>query len=213
MGSGELIAQLLANGYTYASIGRAIGRDRSLIRQVAVGSKPGRNLTESLAQLARGSSSPVAPPRRLSRSGEPARVRGGRPAGAGRGRAARDVRAEVARRTELPSGARMADGFWGSQGASRADLDGFAAGTGGALDLTEGKAWRIAGWSNANFGHGSTYQDIEKGAPAPGPDARYITVYIEGIGYRQFTYYPTDDFDLVDAIEELIESYGEAYPK
>lgn len=210
MGSAELIAQLLANGYTYASIGRAIGRDRSLVRQIAVGSKPGRNLTASLAQLAQGAA-PAPPPRRLSRSGEPARVRGGR-SSAGR-TARRDVRAEVARRTELPSGARMADGFWGSQGASRADLDGFASGTSGALDLSEGKAWRIAGWSNADFGHGATYQDIEKGAPPPGPDARYITVYIEGLGYRQFTYYPTDDFDLVDAIEELIESYGEAYPR
>jgi hypothetical protein len=106
----------------------------------------------------------------------------------------------------------MADGFWGLQGASHVDLDGFTADTSGAAPgLSQGKAWRIAGWSNTDFGQGQKYHDIEKGARPPGPDARYITVNIEGLGYRQFTYYPTDDFGLGDAIEELIESYGEAY--
>lgn len=91
MASRDDIAALHALGWTDAAIGRAVGRDSSLIHQIAVGAKPGRNLTPALDALrARGVAGPAsareAPrvagplpptPRRTRASGQPARVREG----------------------------------------------------------------------------------------------------------------------------------------
>lgn len=70
----NLISQLMGKGYSKASIGRAVGRDSSLIGQVFSGKKPGRNLTGALSSLLKsGKASP--PPRRTTSAGKPARVR------------------------------------------------------------------------------------------------------------------------------------------
>ena len=192
MNSAELIAQLIGQGYSYSTIGKGLGRDRSLIRQVAVGSKPGRNLTEALGQLTRGAST-AEPPRRVASSGELARVRGGAPRATSTSTRASSY-ADIARRTHLPSGGTMAPGYYGR---------------GSSIDDDEDRAWRLAGWSAYDFGHGEGYHDVEHGAAPPTRgDARYGTVYIEGKGYKQFTLYETDDYWLIDAIGELLELYG-----
>lgn len=87
--STDLVRELVdRGGLNYADIGQALGRDRSLIRQVGVGSKPGNNLRDALAELrdrlagveagrhqaARAATVP-APPRRQTAGGRPARVR------------------------------------------------------------------------------------------------------------------------------------------
>lgn len=87
--STELVRELLAGGLNYADIGEALGRDRSLVRQVGVGAKPGNNLRDALAGLrerlagvpaaesrraARAATVP-APERRQTATGKPARVR------------------------------------------------------------------------------------------------------------------------------------------
>lgn len=51
--SGEIIGRLLGLGANYETIGQAVGRNRSLVRQVGIGAKPGHNLRESLAELER----------------------------------------------------------------------------------------------------------------------------------------------------------------
>lgn len=82
--SGAIIQELVGQGLNYASIGRALGRDRSLIRQVGVGSKPGANLAASLAELRErvsrvgkeAAAAPVTEPaRRTTRAGTAARTR------------------------------------------------------------------------------------------------------------------------------------------
>jgi hypothetical protein len=69
-----LISKLLEKGHTKASIGRALGRDSSLIGQVYSGKKPGRNLTGGLSSLLE-SGKAASPPRRTTSTGKPARVR------------------------------------------------------------------------------------------------------------------------------------------
>lgn len=78
-----------AAGLSYADIGRAVGRNRSLIRQIAIGAKPGENLRGALADIqkrlalvqaksprdAARKLAPVQVPRRMSASGRAARVR------------------------------------------------------------------------------------------------------------------------------------------
>lgn len=49
--SKDVILRLKAAGLSGEQIGQAIGRDRSLISQIARGIKPGRNLTDSLLEL------------------------------------------------------------------------------------------------------------------------------------------------------------------
>lgn len=83
--SAELLADLLAGGLNYADVGKALGRNRSYVRQVAIGAKPGHGLTESLAalreRLAAGGADAAktaavpAPEARVTRAGRPARVR------------------------------------------------------------------------------------------------------------------------------------------
>lgn len=83
------IAALRAAGLTYADIGRAVGRDKSLIRQIETGRKPGENLRDALADVqtrlaaipaknarqAAREAAPVVVARRTSASGREARVR------------------------------------------------------------------------------------------------------------------------------------------
>lgn len=77
----QLIAQLSSYGLNYADIGRAIGRDRSLIRQAANGVKPIHNAVPALRQLAdlggRVPEQPIEVGRRTSKVGGLANVRGG----------------------------------------------------------------------------------------------------------------------------------------
>lgn len=86
--STDLVRELVEGGLNYADIGQALGRDRSLVRQVGIGAKPGNNLRAALAELrdrlagvqagrhqaARAATVP-APPRRQTAAGKPAAVR------------------------------------------------------------------------------------------------------------------------------------------
>lgn len=77
--STDLVRELLAGGMNYADVGRALGRHRSLIRQVGVGTKPGNNLRDALeglrARLAGVQAAVPEPPRRTTAKGKPARTR------------------------------------------------------------------------------------------------------------------------------------------
>lgn len=77
--SGDIIRRLVEGGQNYQTIGVALGRDRSLVRQVAIGTKPGRNLRDALAQLERKLSGQAVevqePTRRTTRRGSLAGVR------------------------------------------------------------------------------------------------------------------------------------------
>lgn len=97
--SGDIVRELIAGGANYEQIGQALGRNRSLIRQVGIGSKPGHNLQASLEELrdrlAAGGAPPskaapvsTPPARRTTSRGRAARVRtkttyGGRGWGSG----------------------------------------------------------------------------------------------------------------------------------
>lgn len=59
--STRYVRELTARGFNYAQIGKVAGVDRSLIRQIGLGQKPGRNLTPTLRALAK--SEAAAPPR------------------------------------------------------------------------------------------------------------------------------------------------------
>lgn len=72
--SARLIRDLNRKGMSDAAIGRALGRDSSLIGQIRKGKKPGRNLTPALESLNAGNA-PAPVSRRITRSGEVARVR------------------------------------------------------------------------------------------------------------------------------------------
>jgi transcriptional regulator len=72
--SSESIAKLRASGQSFASIGRALGRDSSLISQIARGKKPGANLSKALNALASGKKI-KAPERRKTKSGQTVKVR------------------------------------------------------------------------------------------------------------------------------------------
>lgn len=88
--SGQIINELRASGLSMESIGQAIGRNRSLVRQVSIGAKPGNNLRDALAELRErlatvapdarrtvARSAPVTPPAaRTTKTGKTARVRG-----------------------------------------------------------------------------------------------------------------------------------------
>lgn len=75
LSSTQHIQNLLAQGHSYASIGRAIGRDSSLIRQIGLGKKPGANLNQSLAELSSTGTVTTPPTRRTTRAGALAKVR------------------------------------------------------------------------------------------------------------------------------------------
>lgn len=59
--SRDVILRLKAAGLSGEQIGQAIGRDRSLISQIARGIKPGRNLTDSLLELEATQISGISP--------------------------------------------------------------------------------------------------------------------------------------------------------
>jgi hypothetical protein len=87
--SQELVAALIERGLSQRAIGQAIGRDSSLISQVARGAKPGRNLAPALEalqaqvsgltpQAAKATARPGAvakPARRTTKAGALAKVR------------------------------------------------------------------------------------------------------------------------------------------
>lgn len=78
----NLIAALSARGWSYGKIGQVLSRDPSLIRQAAIGKKPGNNLIPGLQELVTSGRGPslaytarIEAPRRLTRGGTPAAVR------------------------------------------------------------------------------------------------------------------------------------------
>lgn len=73
--AGILIEQLRAGGLNYNRIAKALGRDSSLIGQIARGKKPGANLLEPLQALASGAEVIPEPARRTTKGGTAARVR------------------------------------------------------------------------------------------------------------------------------------------
>jgi len=73
--STELINALIAQGYSRAAIGRAVGRDSSLIGQIAKGAKPGTNLNAALDQLLSTGEVQTPPFRRTTKAGTVAKVR------------------------------------------------------------------------------------------------------------------------------------------
>lgn len=75
--SKELIGQLRETGWNFSKIGKALGRDSSLISQISAGKKPGRNLEASLRELLTGKKAEeiAKPERRKNKSGQTAKVR------------------------------------------------------------------------------------------------------------------------------------------
>lgn len=73
--AGKLIEQLRAGGLNYNRIAKALGRDSSLIGQIARGKKPGANLLEPLQALASGAQTIPEAARRVTKTGAVARVR------------------------------------------------------------------------------------------------------------------------------------------
>lgn len=71
----DTINKLKAGGMSYSEIGRKLGRDSSLISQIARGKKKGGNLESSLEDLAEKRATVREPARRVAKSGEPAKVR------------------------------------------------------------------------------------------------------------------------------------------
>lgn len=74
--SRQYILDLLAQGNSYASIGRQLGRDGSLIRQISLGKKPGTNLNDALGELSTTGQVRHVPYRRTTSAGGLAKVRG-----------------------------------------------------------------------------------------------------------------------------------------
>lgn len=80
MSSQTEIQALRAQGFTDTQIGRAVGRDSSLISQIGKGAKPGRNLETALRSLVEAGARPgdkatVQPTARTGKGGAAARVR------------------------------------------------------------------------------------------------------------------------------------------
>ena len=74
------ILQLRERGFTDTQIGRLVGRDSSLIKQISTGKKPGANLADTLASFLakpKADVQRVEVPRRLSKAGTVAEVRSG----------------------------------------------------------------------------------------------------------------------------------------
>lgn len=71
-----LISQLQAQGYSKSAIAKAIGRDSSIVSQIANGKKSGASYVPALEGLSHGASS-VEVPRRQTKAGKQANVRRG----------------------------------------------------------------------------------------------------------------------------------------
>lgn len=197
MNPAEQIALLRAQGWTVKAIGAALDRDPSLVSKVARGIKPGSNLGASLARLgsppARGSAPPSVPaPRRLSRSGEPARVRGGRRP------------ADPARTPSPPP-----------PDSARSDV-------GRARGATAGEGWRLAGWRErgGEYHNVQAGDAPQGGAPFANPErVQLVTLQIDSLrgssaikgddGYVQWYVDLTEDFDLADVVAEVEDTYGD----
>lgn len=74
-GSKDIINSLKAGGMSYNQIAQKLGRDSSLISQIARGKKPGKNLEASLRDISEKKATVKEPARRLAKSGEVAKVR------------------------------------------------------------------------------------------------------------------------------------------
>lgn len=72
----QLVNQLRAGGMSYAEIGRRVGRDSSLISQIGRKGNKGASLVGALQKVQGGAVSANAP-RRTTKSGTTAKVRGG----------------------------------------------------------------------------------------------------------------------------------------
>lgn len=72
----DLLATLRSQGATWTSIAAAVGRDTRLLYYVANGDKPGHNLIQALTELVDTGEVRNPPPRRQTRRGQRARVRG-----------------------------------------------------------------------------------------------------------------------------------------
>lgn len=72
--AGTIISRLKAQGTSFNEVARQLGRDSSLISQIARGKKVGANLLAALEQIER-KEAPTAPERRRAASGEFAKVR------------------------------------------------------------------------------------------------------------------------------------------
>lgn len=70
----EMIGALQSRGWSIRQIAHEVGRDPSLISQVAKGKKPGENLKPALEAMLSGRPVPE-PERRIRQNGELARVR------------------------------------------------------------------------------------------------------------------------------------------
>lgn len=123
-----LIHELRAAGWTDQAIGRAVGRNSSLIYQGGTGAKPLNNLLSSLREMVASGVQgpkvarslpfvPTPPESRLRASGQPARVREGRDrheqavaAGRASGQARRIPAEDRASVRELPNGQRVIAG-------------------------------------------------------------------------------------------------------
>lgn len=80
MSSREVLAELVAGGMSKAEVARAVGRDSSVMSQIERGSKPYANLEPTLRALRdqqQGRAVPIPEaPRRTTKAGAPAKVRG-----------------------------------------------------------------------------------------------------------------------------------------
>lgn len=72
--AGKIIKDLIKAGHSRKAIGRAIGRDSSLISQIERGIKPGQNLVASL-QTFKETGKASSAPRRQTKAGKPVKVR------------------------------------------------------------------------------------------------------------------------------------------
>jgi|SRR5690348_500809 len=183
--SRSAIAALHARGWTDSAIGRAVGRDSSLIHQIGAGKKPGNNLAGTLGALRdsgaaapkSAKSLPALPalpsaPRRQTAQGMPARVRLPRseqgtrgprlpPAPKSHDRRGRG-RAGHAPARELPNGARRIEGH--TKASAR-----FAAGL--AADLSPNARVKIAYRDKA----GNWHTLGQKGGLRPDLIRRYLS--------------------------------------
>lgn len=75
----SLINKLKAGGLSYSEIGRRVGRDSSLISQIARGKKPGKNLEGALDAIAEKRAMVPTPERRKTKAGSFAQVRKAKP--------------------------------------------------------------------------------------------------------------------------------------
>lgn len=127
----ELVGQLREAGWRDVDLGRALGRDSSLIFQVGAGRKPGRNLVPSLRALlgTTPSAAPAVPEpaRRTTAAGRLAKTRAGEVGGTGWRTI--DVKRQAARS--------------GAKGILRAIEDAAATGRHFALDVTLPKSVRV----------------------------------------------------------------------